>query len=101
MSRDVKTSSATPEASSTTMRVPELGPGKENVQGALRNGISPAAKNPRLNRGVDNERAKLTPEQVRAIRVASRITITIAADYGIAQSRVSAIRNGKPWKSLV
>jgi hypothetical protein len=48
--------------------------------------------------GEKNGYAKLTAEQVRAIRADSRAQHRIAADYGISQSNVSVIKQGKAWR---
>lgn len=44
--------------------------------------------------------AKLTDEQVLAIRSDRRLLREIAADYGICFQRVSAIRNRTSWRHL-
>lgn len=41
--------------------------------------------------------ARLTPDQVRAIRADSRGQRFIAADFGVSQSVVSEIKRGKSW----
>jgi hypothetical protein len=43
---------------------------------------------------------KLTPAQVHAIRADRRMLKTIAGEYGLDQSTVSLIRNGKRWMWL-
>lgn len=52
----------------------------------------------RAPRGELNPRAKLSPEQVLAIRDDPRRQIDIAAEYGVGQARVSAIKRGG-WRS--
>ena len=39
--------------------------------------------------------SRLTIEQVRAIRSDSRVQVVVAADYGISQATVSAIKTGR------
>lgn len=55
----------------------------------------------RARHGTDNRgliyNNKLTPEQVEEIKTASGTQAEIAARYGISQSQVSRIRNGKRW----
>lgn len=50
--------------------------------------------------GTENSNAKLTDEEVRAIRKDPRIQADIAADYGVNQQSVSNIKTGKTWKHL-
>lgn len=52
-----------------------------------------------INVGQTNGRAKLTPEQVRAIRADQRSKRTIAQDYGISPAQVQRIRNGQQWSA--
>lgn len=49
-------------------------------------------------RGERHGRAKLTWTQVQAIRADRRRQVDIAAEYGIDQGSVSAIKLGKVWK---
>lgn len=42
--------------------------------------------------------AKLTPEQVQAIRDDPRYQTVIAQEYGISQSTVSEIKRGETWR---
>jgi hypothetical protein len=51
-------------------------------------------------RGVDNGNAKLTSEQVVAIREDSRPQAAIAAEYGIAQANVSLIKRRLAWAHI-
>lgn len=48
--------------------------------------------------GTANGRAKLTPEQVQAIRADGRGKRTIAPEYGISPAQVQRIRKGVQWK---
>jgi len=50
-----------------------------------------------VQKGERNGNAKLTLGQVEEIRVDARLLREIAADYGVGQSMVSLIRNGKRW----
>lgn len=51
-------------------------------------------------KGEQAPQAKLTEEQVFAIRRDTRTQRVIAADYGIVQSHVSLIKSGKHWRHL-
>ena len=51
-------------------------------------------------RGAENGNAKLTPEQVIAIRSDARSQSAIAASYGIGQAAVSKIKLRKLWRHL-
>lgn len=51
-------------------------------------------------RGEQHPRAKLTKEQVLAIRADGRRLGAIAADYGISESHASAIRNKQTWRHV-
>ena len=50
------------------------------------------------NRGERCETAKLTLDQVRAIRKDDRLQRLIAKDFGVAESMVSRIKNGVRWQ---
>lgn len=50
--------------------------------------------------GEDHPKAKLTNVQVMAIRSDPRIQIVIAAEYGITQTSVSAIKLRRVWRHL-
>lgn len=50
--------------------------------------------------GEKHPRAKLTPEQVAAIVRDGRFQREIAADYGISQTHVSAIKNRQTWSHM-
>lgn len=45
--------------------------------------------------------AKLTEEQVKAIRLDTRTQEAIAADYGVARKTISNIKRGKRWSWVV
>lgn len=49
--------------------------------------------------GEKNSQAKLTQEQVNAIRADDRIQYVIAADYGISTSQISRIKIGEHWRA--
>lgn len=56
------------------------------------------AKNRRASfKGVNNGKAKLTPEQVLQIRGDARSLKHIAADYGVSLGAISQIKLGKVW----
>lgn len=50
--------------------------------------------------GAKNSRAKLTPDQVRAIRSEVGTHKEIAARYGVVQPLISMIRSGRIWKHV-
>ncbi len=50
--------------------------------------------------GTKNPRAKLTEEQVIAIRADARRQTAIAMDYGVTQNMVSRIKTMKSWTHL-
>lgn len=51
-----------------------------------------------IGTGADNGRAKLTVDQVSAIRSDKRGKRAIAPEYGISPAQVQRIRNGEQWK---
>lgn len=51
-------------------------------------------------RGVRIGIAKLTPDQVLAIRKDERSNVKVAADYGVAPSTVHYVRSGFTWKHV-
>lgn len=51
-------------------------------------------------KGEENPAAKLTEEEVRAIRRDTRRAKQVAHDYGISLGHVWRIRNGVKWKHL-
>lgn len=53
-----------------------------------------------INTGQANGRAKLTVEQVRAIRADLRGKRVIALEYGISPAQAQRIRNGQQWRTL-
>lgn len=50
--------------------------------------------------GEDNYGAKLTEEQVKAIRLDTRHPLDIAAEYGVGRLAVYSVQKGKTWKRL-
>lgn len=52
------------------------------------------------HRGSDNVSAKLTEEDVIAIRASDGKGIVLAAYYGVSPSRISEIRTGKKWRHV-
>ena len=54
----------------------------------------------RTAKGEKNGSAKLTREQVEAIRVDSRLHREIAVDYGVCRSQVSYIKRGAYWRGV-
>ena len=63
---------------------------KSNIQDRIKHGTS--------NRGERCGTAKLTLEQVRAIRKDDRLQRIIAKEYNIAESMISRIKNGIRWQ---
>jgi hypothetical protein len=63
---------------------------KSNIHDRIKHGTS--------NRGERCGTAKLTLDQVRAIRKDDRLQRLIAKDFGIAESMVSRIKNGVRWQ---
>ena len=51
-------------------------------------------------KGSNNGRAKITPEQVIAIRADGRSQQSIALDYGVSQVQISLIKRRKLWSHL-
>jgi|SRR5687767_1719321 len=51
-------------------------------------------------RGETNPNAKLTENEVRAIRAAAGTNLSIARRFGISNAMVSMIRTGKAWRHL-
>lgn len=51
-------------------------------------------------RGEESPGAKLTAEQVRAVRADRRTHRRIAADYGVSHYAIQRIKSGKTWNSL-
>lgn len=51
-------------------------------------------------RGERSGTSKLTESEIMAIRLDNRPQSTIAADYGISQSNVSIIKQGKTWAEI-
>lgn len=54
----------------------------------------------RSARGVKHSQAKLTDDEVRAIRRDPRILREVADDYGMSMSMISYIRTGQNWSHL-
>ena len=71
-----------------------LGTAKDNMHDMITKGRKIVA------RGEGSGAAKLTAEQVVAIRDDARPQARIAAEYGISQTNVSLIKRGKAWKSV-
>lgn len=69
-----------------------IGTNKDNMADMVAKG--------RSGRGSKNANAKLTAEQVRAIRQDGRPHKQIAADYGIKSSNVSHIKTRRNWASI-
>lgn len=68
-----------------------LGTNEDNVRDRVEKGRSAGAP------GERNSHAKLTAEQVAAIREDARFQYVVAAEYGVSQSTISAIQRGQTW----
>ena len=69
---------------------------QENMVHAVNNNLTQNCS----NTGIKNGRAKLTEDQVRAIRQDTRTCQEIANEYGLVKSTVSAIKNYRLWKNV-
>ncbi len=54
----------------------------------------------RMATGTRHPKAKLTIDQVRAIRGSTELQRTLAMRYGVAQSAISKIKTGLRWSAL-
>lgn len=68
-----------------------IGTHKENMEDRARKGRNAD------HRGTNNGRAKLTPDQVRAIRASDRPGIELAREHNITNTAVTNIRLRKTW----
>jgi hypothetical protein len=74
------------------------GPGVRKRRAALKADCGPVPA-PRPARGETHHSARLTEDQVREIRARTSETGTsLAREFGVTQSAISAIRTGKSWK---
>jgi hypothetical protein len=74
--------------------------GRSNHAFGSRNG---AVKHPEIRQGENNGRAKLTEDDVRSMRTRHRAGVkgaTLAREYGLTRTTVSAILRGKLWKNV-
>lgn len=69
-----------------------LGTNDDNVRDKMAKGRQPSVA------GALNPRAKLTPDQVLAIRSDRRQQDEIAAEYGVSQSTISSVVRGASWR---
>lgn len=71
----------------------------------LRGVDNPSHQHPeRLRRGMAHYRARLTPENIRAIRSGrqgGRTTSAIARAYGVGRETIAAILAGRTWRHVV
>ena len=51
-------------------------------------------------RGESNANAKLTRDDVVAIRKDKRVSHVIAVDYGVASATIRCVKNGQSWSSV-
>lgn len=75
----------------------KIGTQKENMQDMRRKG---RGVDPPILRGEDNNKAKLTTEDVLFIRGSSLSGVELASRFDIATSTVSAIKHRKNWKHV-
>jgi hypothetical protein len=68
--------------------------------GTAKDNYDDAASKGRAVKGSKNGQSKLTNQQVLEIRKDTRRQIDIAAQYGILQTTVSAIKTGQNWRHL-
>jgi len=73
-----------------------LGTQADNVRDMIAKG---RANNATRHRGEAHYAAKLTWEQVRAIRADTRTQVVIAAEYGVRQSYISNIKLYRKWRN--
>lgn len=74
-----------------------LGTRAVNIQDAVRKGRM-TNRNGKRRIGIDHHNAKLTPEDVRCIRLDPRTPYKIARDYGVADYTIYCIKHGLTWK---
>lgn len=65
-----------------------------------------AARKGRISRthqrkGEQHNQAKLTEDDVRAIRASNKRQRDLAAEYGVRQGTISFIKSGKTWTHVV
>lgn len=68
------------------------GTAQQNTEAAYRDGLAVS--------GERHHRAKLTEQQVRAIRADGRRQVDIAADHGVTQQVISRIKSQKIWRRI-
>jgi len=71
-------------------------------QGTDADNMADAILRGRLNpcRGEKSARAKLTTDQVRALRVASGTNVSLGRLFGVAPHTISRVRSGVRWRHL-
>ena len=69
--------------------------------GSHRENMADRDRKMRLPRGEGHHLAKLTEDQIRAIRKDPRSQVEIGNDYGVAQSVVWKIRNRVTWRHVL
>jgi len=84
----------------------QLGTQGDNLRMAYERGmpargaaLDPAAGG-RASRGEKNNNAKLTEDDVRAIRLSSDGCVTLARRYGVTKATIVFIRNRRTWKHV-
>jgi hypothetical protein len=69
-----------------------LGTTKDNSEDMVRKG--------RSLKGERNNKSKLTPDDVRAIRASNERQVDLAARYGVTQAMVSQVKLGNFWRHV-
>jgi hypothetical protein len=68
--------------------------------GTIQDNMDDRNRKGRQARGERNGPAKLTEDQVRAIRADPRMNTEIAKDYGVFETTVSTIKHRRTWKHV-
>lgn len=74
------------------------------LTGTVRDNAQDALDRDRYRRGVDNYRARLTEDEVHAIRSAAAVgetQVALASRYGVSRSAIQWILKGKTWAHLM
>jgi transcriptional regulator with XRE-family HTH domain len=66
-------------------------------EGTQKDNLEDAARKGRMQRGEGRPGAKLTEEAVRSIQASCEKQSTLSEQYGVDQSTISRVKNGKRW----
>jgi predicted XRE-type DNA-binding protein len=69
------------------------------VLGTRLENMQDAKSKKRMSTGERHGRSKLTNQQVEFIRKSNKLQREIAVEFGITQSHVSCLKNGKKWQN--